>query len=284
VGDGRADDTAALQRGLDDLVKHAKGCVLYLPRGTYRVTHTLKTVRKAHTDGMGVTLIGEDPAITTLRWDGPQGDTLFQWDAWYSKVSRLTLDGAGRADVALLYGPAFSTYNETSDLTFRGVKTGILFGTPQSNGQAENEVLRCRFIGCATGIQTVNWNSMDVWVWYCRFEDCGYGVRNVMGNWHAWHNLFLHSRVADLSTHNLMAFSAVGNTSVGSKCFFDFSSGHTWGSPASVTGNRVLDPTGDWAVILDNAGPYLVADNVFRLSRKGRGVRLTSPARPGRPS
>jgi hypothetical protein len=124
-------------------------------------------------------------------------------------------------------------------------------------------------------VQTVNWNSMDVWVWYSRFEDCGRGVHNVMGNWHAWHNLFLHSRVADLSMHNLMAFSAVGNTSVGSKCFFDFSSGHTWGSPASVTGNRVLDPTGEWAVILDNAGPYLLVDNVFRLSGKGRGVRLT---------
>jgi len=43
----------------------------------------------------------------------------------------------------------------------------------------------------------------------------------------------------------------------------------------SLTGNRVLDPTGDWAVLLDNAGPYLVADNVFRLSGQTRGVRMT---------
>jgi hypothetical protein len=37
----------------------------------------------------------------------------------------------------------------------------------------------------------------------------------------------------------------------------------------------VLDPKGDWAVILDNAGPYLVVDNQFRLTGAGRGVRMT---------
>src|SRR5436309_1772138 len=57
---------------------------------------------------------------------------------------------------------------------------------------------------------------MDIWVWYCRFVDCGRGVHNVMGNWHVWQSLFLGSREADLSTINLMAFSAVNNTSSGS--------------------------------------------------------------------
>jgi hypothetical protein len=274
-GDGKTDDTAALQRALDDLVKHQKACVLYIPKGTYRLTRTVKTVRKAHTDCQGVAVVGEDPGTTILRWDGPAGRTIFQWDAWYSRISRLTLDGRGRAGIALLYGPAFSTYNETSDLVFRRAKAGLVFGGPKTNGQAENEVLRCRFLNCDTGVQTVNWNSMDIWVWYSRFEDCGRGVHNVMGNWHVWHCLFRRSRLADLSTLNLMAFSAVGNTSICSRRFFDFSTGHTWGSPVSLTGNRVLDPKGDWAVVLDNAGPYLVVDNVFRLSGKTRGVRMT---------
>jgi len=275
AGDGQTDDTAALQRALDDLVKHEKACVLYVPAGTYRLTGTITTVRKGHTDCQGVTVAGEDPANTVLRWNGPEGGTMVQWDAWYSKISRLTLDGAGRAGTALLYGPAFSTYNETSDLVFRDAKAGLVFGGPATNGQAENAVLRCQFLRCETGVQTVNWNSMDIWVWDCRFEDCGRCIYNVMGNWHAWRNLFLRSRIADLSTMNLMAFSVVHNTSVGSRRFFDFSSGHTWGSPVSLTGNRVLDPTGDWAVILDNAGPYLVVDNVLRLSDQTRGVRMT---------
>lgn len=274
-GDGQADDTAALQRGLDQLTKHTNACVLYLPAGTYRVTQTLRTVRKAHTDCQGVAVVGQDPTRTVLRWDGTKGGTMFQWDAWYSKIARLTFDGARRAGTALLYGPAFSTYNETSDLIFRDVTSGLVFGGPKTDGQAENAVLRCQFLRCETGIQTVNWNSMDIWVWYGRFEDCGRGVHNVMGNWHVWESLFLRSRVADLSTVNLMAFSAVNNTSVGSRRFFDFSSGHTWGSPASVTGNRVIDPTGDWAILLDNAGPYLVVDNQLRLGEKARGIRMT---------
>ena len=273
VGDGKADDTKALQRGLDDLVKHEKACVLYVPAGTYRLTATVKTARKAHTDCQGVAVVGEHPSRAILRWGGAEGGTMVEWDAWYSRISRLTLDGGGRAGTALRYGPAFSTYNETSDIVFRDAKAGLVFGGPKTHGQAENEVLRCQFLRCETGIQTVNWNSMDIWVWHCRFEDCGRGIYNVMGNWHAWHNLFVRSRIADVGVMNLMAFSVVNNTSVGSRCFFDFSTGHTWGSPVSLTGNRVLDPTGDWAVLLDNAGPYLVVDNVFRLSGKTRALQ-----------
>lgn len=274
-GDGQADDTAALQRGLDDLIRHTHACVLYLPAGIYRLTDTLQTVRNAHTDCQGVAIIGEDPARTVLHWDGPPGGTMLRWDAWYSKISRLTFDGAGRAGTALFYGPAFSTYNETSDLIFRDATHGLVFGGPQTAGQAENAVLRCTFLRCQTGLQTENWNSMDIWVWHSRFEDCGRAVHNVMGNWHVWESLFLRSRLADLSSLNLMVFSVVNNTSVGSRCFFDFSTGHSWGSPVSLTGNRVLDPTGDWAVRLDNAGPYLVVDNQFRLAGSTRAVRLT---------
>jgi hypothetical protein len=131
-GDGQADDTAALQRALDSLVQHTNSCVLYLPAGTYRLTGSLQTVRKAHTDCQGVAIIGEDPARTILRWDGTNGGTMFQWDAWYSKISRLTFDGAGRAGTALLYGPAFSTYNETSDLIFRDATNGLVFGGPRT--------------------------------------------------------------------------------------------------------------------------------------------------------
>lgn len=275
VGDGKTDDTAALQRALDELIKHDDACVLYIPSGVYRLTDTVKTTRKAHTDCQGVSIIGEDPASTVLRWDGAQDGTMFQWDAWYSKISRLTFDGMSRAGIALIYGPAFSTYNETSYIVFRDVKSGLVFGGPETNGQAENEVLGCHFLRCETGIQTVNWNSMDIWIWHSRFEDCDRGIYNVMGNWHAWENVFLRSRTCDMGSVNLMVFSVVNNVSVDSRCFFDFSSGHTWGSPVSLTGNRVLDPTGEWAVLLDNAGPYLVADNIFHLSDNTRAVRMT---------
>jgi hypothetical protein len=277
-GDGQTDDTPALQRALDDLTRHTNHSVLYLPAGSYRLTSTVKTVRKAHTDGMGVSVIGESPETTVLRWGGTNGGQMFRWDAWYSKISRLQLDGAGRAAAALYYGPAFSTYNETSDMIFRDCGVGLQFGDAKSAGQAENAVLRCQFLRCTNaGVLTVNWNSMDIWLWHCRFEDCGRGVHNVMGNYHVWESHFLRSRVADVSIQNLMVFSVVNNFSYGSRCFLDFDTGHSWGSPASITGNRIVDWKGDFALKLGNAGPYLVMGNQFKSAADAtnRAARMT---------
>lgn len=277
-GDGKTDDTAAIQRALDDLTVHKDFCVLYLPAGSYRLTTTLKTIRKAHTNCQGVAIIGESPENTTLLWDGPKDGTVFQWDAWYSKISRFTIDGRGGAHVALQYGPAFSTYNETSDLVLRDAAIGILFGGDKTEGQAENEVLRCRFMRCSeAGVRTANFNSMDIWVWYSRFEECGHALFNGAGNFHAWQNLFLGSRIADIASQNLMVFSFVNNTSIGSRRFLDFDNGHTWASPTTISGNRILDPSDDFPLRLGNGGPYLVMDNVFKLpaGSTNRAAKMT---------
>jgi hypothetical protein len=269
VGDGKADDTAALQRAFTDLQSHKTFSVLYFPSGTYRITDTIHTDRKTHTDAMGISIIGEDPNSTIIRWDGKTGGMMVRYDAWYSKISRLTLDGAGRAGVALAYGPSFSTYNETSDMIFKYADIGLQMGTADQ-GQAENVVLRCQFVRCKNaGLTTVNFNSMDIWVWYSRFEDCGYSLLNQAGNFHAYGNLFLRSQKADVAIENLMVFSIVNNTSVGSQTFLDFRTPHTWGAPTSISGNRILDPAGDRAMWLGNGGPYLVMDNVIR-SRPGK--------------
>ena len=268
VGDGKADDTAAIRKGLDDLQKHKDAVVLFFPAGTYRITDTVKTVRKAHTDCLGVTVVGEDPATTTIRWDGKAGGMMFLYDAWYSRIGRLTLDGAGKAGVALAYGGGFSTYNETADMVFRDVGDGMAMATGD-NGQAENEVLRCAFVRCSgAGLRTNNFNSLDIWAWYCRFEDCGWGLYNGAGNFHAYQCVFLRSQKMDIGTANLMVFSFINNFSLGSKCFMDWAGGHTWGSATSITGNRLIEPAGDFAIRLGNGGPYLLADNVIK-SRAG---------------
>jgi hypothetical protein len=45
-----------------------------------------------------------------------------------------------------------------------------------------------------------------------------------------------------------------------------------------VTGNRIIEPTGEWAIALNNGGPFLLADNVIksRPGKTGPEVRLTS--------
>src|SRR5262245_52624863 len=70
-GDGVADDTPAIQRALDDVGRADGWSVLYVPAGRYRLTTTLVLTSRIH-----ITLVGEDPATTTLVWDGPNGGTM----------------------------------------------------------------------------------------------------------------------------------------------------------------------------------------------------------------
>jgi hypothetical protein len=222
VGDGVADDTAALQKALDDLRSEKRQYhVLYLPAGRYRITKTLELARTAHEESKDVTLIGEDPLSTVLVWDGQENGVMFLYSAWYSRVGRLTLDGGGKALTALRHGPPFVTYNEFSDTIFRDVGFGIEAG--MKDGIAETTVSRCQFLRCTkAGISIQNFNSLDWFIWESRFEDCALGVTNTFGagNFHVYQSLFRRSNQADMSIGNTCYFSLRDNTSVGSKAFF----------------------------------------------------------------
>ncbi|HEY5914905.1 MAG TPA: glycosyl hydrolase family 28-related protein [Verrucomicrobiae bacterium] len=275
-GDGVTDDTAAWQRALDALkpMPEIDWSVLYVPAGTYRLTAPLETKRGRHADYLGFSIVGEDPANTTLIWDGPAGRNMVNLDAWYCKLSRLTFDGKGTAGVGLMRDGSFSTYCELSDLIFKDVKTGVSFAGGRGDaGQAEHAVLRCRFFRCSSaGVATVNFNSLDIYVWHCLFEDCANGIYNVMGGYHAYENVFLRSKQRDLRADNLCVFAWVNNVSVGSKCFFDMV-GHTWPSPMLVQNNRVYDFTGPFAMRTGNAGSQVLIDNTIVTETPGDSRR-----------
>jgi hypothetical protein len=172
VGDGVADDTAAIQRALDALrgVRTNSWSVLYLPRGTYRITKSLTTARgEAHHDYLGVSIIGEDPATTTLVWDGPAGTAeqpqpMLRLDVWYSKLSRLTFDGRKKANHGVIRAGKFSTAGEHSDLVFRDIPgIALNLGNNEAHGIAEDTIMRCRFIRCHEGISTIQWNTLDIY-------------------------------------------------------------------------------------------------------------------------
>lgn len=264
-GDGVTDDTAAIQSAIDDLrnVSGNSWSTLYFPAGTYRIEKTLLNKRGQHNDWLGCQIVGEDPATTILQWHGPEGQWMWGLDAWYCKVSRLTFDGRGMAGTGLMRWNNFSTYCELSDLWFKDIKgNGICLGsaTNDHEGQAEHAVERCRFIRCGTGILTVDWNTMDIYTWWCLFEDCGRGIHNNMGGYQAFENVFLRSKECDVSTQNNHVFNIVNNTSVSSKRFIG-----VFAARGYVQGNRIFDPLDAIAM----PATECMIDNVVR-SREGQ--------------
>lgn len=279
VGDGQADDTAALQRALDDLHREDRRfSVLFVPAGTYRVTRTLILFRERHNESKDVAVIGEDPVTATLRWDGPADGVMLDYGAWYSKLGRLTFDGRGKARTAIAHGKSFATYNEFFDVFIRDVGIGMEAGAPGGQGIAETTVLRCRFQRCSiAGISIQNFNSLDWFIWHTVFEDCGLGVTNLRGagNFHVFESLFQRSKEADIGIGNTGYFSFRHNTSIGSRAFFV---GKPMTAAALVTlqGNSIFGGQGTM-VEVGNLGPLLLLDNRIQ-TRRGPAVRLRREA------
>jgi hypothetical protein len=266
IGDGKTDDTAALQKALDALrPPESPRRVLYLPAGAYRVTRTLHVTRTRHAESMDVMILGEDPARTVLRWDGPMDGVMVDYGAWYARLGRLTLDGARRARIALAHGPSFVTYNELSDLVFRDVAIGIEAGHMDTAGIAETAVLRCRFERCTkAGVSLQNFNSLDWFIRDCRFEACALGVTNAFGagNFHVYDRRFRHSSVADVSIGNTGYFSLRNNVSLQSRAFF-VAAAMSAGAEITLQGNTILDPR-ETPIQVGNLGPVFLLDNVIR--------------------
>lgn len=270
VGDGRADDTQALQKALESLTVSGS-TALYLPAGRYRITATLVLPRKGPRGAMGLNVQGEDPARTTLVWDGPRDGRMLEFGGWYSKLGRLTFDGAGRAATAMAHGEDFVTANEIADCVFTDVGVGIEAGSMAHSGIAETSVNRCRFLRCSVaGAALRNFNSLDWWFWRCRFEDCRIGLTNLngAGNFHAYDSVFLRSTEADIAIRNTGFLSFRDNLSIGSKTFFVARAVEA-GAQLTFQRNRVIDTTDAAAIHIADLGPVTLLDNTF-ISRPGQ--------------
>ena len=70
-GDGRSDDTAALQRCIDAARVHGRRAIAYLPAGVYNVTETLKITGRDY-------FVGGSGFLSKLYWRGVEGGTIVQ--------------------------------------------------------------------------------------------------------------------------------------------------------------------------------------------------------------
>ena len=269
-GDGTADETAALQNGLNNVGQSGNSNVLYLPAGTYRITNTLKLESR-----INVSIIGADPATTKIKWAGPSGGVMFWVEGVaYSRFNRITFDGSSTASVAVDQswdgvGNHFDTGNEYSDDVFQDVSYGIRGGN-LDYGFAETAVVRATFLrNSEAGIILKNFNALDLWVWYSTFQDCGRGITNHpgAGNWRVYNSVFKNSRVTDLEIGHNGGFSARDNTSINSKAFLT-ASGSANLANITLQGNTVIDPIDTSAISFYNQGPIVLLDNVIR-SRSG---------------
>jgi hypothetical protein len=198
---------------------------------------------------------------------------MFRLDGWCLKVSRLTFDGQNKAETGILRDGGFGTGVEYSDLVFKDLVFGVQLGGSSDMGQAENLFLRCRFFNCDCAIYGPNMNSLDIWVWYCLFQDCNYGVH--CGGYQAYGNVFLRSKVVDLGL-SWQPSCIVNNISVNTKCF-----NKGFQNPGLFQGNEIYDPDptiiDNWDTIKAFTVPYtsVLLDNIVKTSgNAGPAIQL----------
>jgi len=293
-GDGKSDDTRALQMALDSFSVRSKGyntgpraySVIYLPAGTYRITAPLTLQGK-----IGVSIIGESPSKTSIVYDGRDGHPML-WanGSAYFKVSRITWNANKKRNITCIAlqwkskwdnakSQSFASVNiEISDSYFTGEPYyGIQGGTHQSNsatGANDSEVAiqRCTFIACTfAGIKIEGYNALDYWIWDCKFDKCKRGIDNTQGNYHAYRCFFNQSYDTDIINDNGYYTSVRGCYSYNSNCF-----SHDQGISCNpfkriFQGNIVQGIKGN-NIYFAHLGKVTLIDNVFTKGSKVDGA------------
>lgn len=264
VGDGKTDDTAALQKAFDGL---ENGTVVFLPAGEYVITDTLLWRNKSRRlVGTAVIGCGEK---TKLVWQGPNGGRMIR-DSGLSlaRYFGFVVDGKGRATVGLWNDQEwkFETQCRYSYLAFRNIGPrhqgcAVLSESNAYDGQSDSEPTfeNCIFDNCGTAVQFTSWNDYDFAFRGCLFRKCGSGISCSRGNFYAsccrFENNGTDVHMPGTPEHNCSVRRCV---SVGSQKFVRGSSG----TASIIVENCTVadwkaEPAFDWN------GPVLAFNNTF---------------------
>ncbi len=258
VGDGVADDTAAIQQALDAATS---GSTVYLPAGTYRLTDTLRLEKGGGIYGMLLVGHGRD---THLVWDGPEGGQMILDDGVpYSRYVGMVLDGRGKAAVAFCHKNSrrFETEVRHQHMAFLNcTDTGLLVDPARVQATAETLVENCLFENCKRGVALLRFNEYDWTFDGCEFRDCEIGVQCDHGNVYVRNTHFAGSKTVDLLLRPEHGCSVRRCTSVGSRAFVDYANSV---APLTIQDCRVEGWTNpEWAISTAGA-PAMIFDCVF---------------------
>ncbi len=255
-GDGKVDDTAAIQKALDRV---KPGTTVYFPAGEYRVTKTVTITGPA----IGVTVIGHG-RDTTLIWAGKAGGKLFEDDGVSaSRYVGITFDGAGKAAVGFNHYSTkrFETEVLHRHLAFRNFTDAGLLAVKQDRyALAETTFDNCLFENCGRGAAFTSFNDYNWTFDGCEFRDCGVGIDCHHGNFYARNTHFENSKTVDIRALPEHGCSLRRCTSRGSHQFLFFKNSV---SPFTIQDCHVAgwkNPAG--AIQLDGA-PVILFDCSF---------------------
>jgi sialidase-1 len=267
VGDGVADDTAALQAAFNKLSeKSGEANTIYLPPGTYRITRTI-TVKQRD----GISIIGCGRA-TRIVWDGPAGkgdDARMFWSngAPRSRYVGLVWDGRGKAHVGFDHDS--KGYFETEidhqheaflNFTGSGIRIGHDQNTPGAQATAETTYANCLFVNCESGLTLMQFNDYNHTLAGCEFRDCGIGVNSTRGaNFYVRDSHFERSRIMDIRVRGEHGMSVRRCTSTGSRLFIE----EATIAPLTVQDCQVSAWTSPAGAIALGSGPVVLFDCVF---------------------
>ncbi len=284
TGDGKTDDTAAIQRAFDkvtdsnDWIDSMRHRVVYFPAGHYCITRTLSIT---HEHGAWIVGHGRD---TVLCWGGEENGIMYVSDgATYTRYEGLTFDGLGIAAVGVKH--CSQSYYETSiryqHCAFLNCREhGVLIGKGEKTATAEVWWNNCLFRNCGNGVSLFNFNDYDNTFDGCEFQDCGTGVNSVNGNFYIRACHFLRSKTVDVRQAMPSHASSLRLcTSEGSNRFFETP---PWGHYSMKIQDCRVDgwTSPDGAVVLGKRGPTTIFDCVFTHPPNTKApVRLNNPAR-----
>ncbi len=220
VGDGQADDTAAIQKAFSGV---RDGSVLYFPPGTYRLTQPISVKNPSGARWIGGLVIGHG-RDSKFVWDGAAGGRMFVLDGVaYSRFIGFDLDGRGKAAVGFHYEAVagFQTEVTHRHLAFRGFTDAAVLEKHPGNGQAlaETTFENCLFEDCERGVAFLQFNDYDYTFDGCEFRRCGVGLDTVHGNFYVRNCHFEASRVVDIRDWSEHCSSIRRTTSRGSQAF-----------------------------------------------------------------